>query len=333
MAIALGLNACLPGADAIGVWAPIGLVLVRLACGFAVGGEYSGILVFLLESATDRNRGLVSSWAPAVAGAGSLLAVGVSAAVAGLLTTDQLDNWGWRIPVAFGALLGLAVFLARRTLTETPSFEALRESGGTSRAPLHDVLRHGRRALVVAFGLSAVGSAAYYLNVTYVPTYLSAFESVDSATALRWSTLATAVMLATTPAFGALSDRVGRRAVLAVLAVALAVATPLLFAALSTEVAVSVTAACALAVLAGGWSAVSASAIPEQFPAAIRFTGIAVGYNIAVAVFGGFTPLVATWLVDTTSPEVMAIVVVSVVAVVALALVRWMPERAGRPLP
>lgn len=334
MALALLLNGLLPGESSIGLLAPVLLLLVRLLAGFSVGGEYSGILVFLLETATVRNRGLVASWAPAVAGAGSLLAVGVSAVVTSALTTDQLDSWGWRIPVFVGAGLAFAIYLLRRRLTETPGFRAMEEAGELSSSPVRDVLRTARPAVLVAFGLSAVGSASYYLNITYVPTFLSSFRDVSSAEALRWSTIATAVMLVTTPAFGALSDRVGRRPSLYGLAAVLAVGTPLLFVALDdTGTAGSIVVAATLAVIAGGWSAVCASTIPEQLPTALRFSGIAVGYNAAVAIFGGLTPFVATALVDASGPLAMALVVVSVVSVVALLLVRRIPETARQPLP
>ncbi|HEX6312912.1 MAG TPA: MFS transporter [Acidimicrobiia bacterium] len=334
MAAALLVNGLLPSEATAGLLAVLLLVAVRLAMGFAVGGEYSGILVFLVETASARNRGLVVSWAPAVAGVGSLLAVGVSAAVTNALDTAALDSWGWRIPVFFGAALALSVFFLRRRLTETASFEQLRASNAVAASPTREVTHTARLALVVTFGLSAVGSIAYYLNVTFVPTFLSGFTDVDAGTALRWSTLATAAMLVTTPAFGAISDRTGRRGFLAVSAIVLVATSPILFAVLDDSTAwIVVAAMAALAVSAGALCAVSAAAIPEQFPAHVRFSGIAIGYNAAVAVFGGLTPFVATVLIDSTGSAVVPAAVLSAATAAMIVPVLRLRETARRPLP
>jgi MHS family proline/betaine transporter-like MFS transporter len=284
MTVLLTVNGLLPGEQAIGAAAALLLVMVRLGLGFAIGGEYSGILVFLVETAEDRTRGFVASWSPATAGLGSLLAVGVSAAVTGLLSQAQLDAWGWRIPVFVGAALAASVLFLRRGLSETASFDRMRSEHALATSPLREAL-NARRALIATFLLSAVGSVAYYLNVTYVPTFLSTYEHVGAATALRWSTLATAVMLLTTPAFGFLADIVGRRWALALIGVAIAATTLPLYALLGAASAtLAVLCACLLAVTAGAWSAASASAVPEQFPGRVRFSGIAIGYNAAVAI-------------------------------------------------
>jgi MFS transporter, MHS family, proline/betaine transporter len=332
MAVLLTANGLLPGEHAIGAGAAVLLVAVRLGMGFAVGGEYSGILVFLVETARDRRRGFVASWSPATAGIGSLLAVGVSALVTGLLTQGQLDSWGWRIPVFVGAALAASILLLRRGLSETEAFDRLRDEHELASSPLREAL-HARRALFVAFVLSAVGSVAYYLNVTYVPTFLSTYEHVGSATALRWSTIATAVMLVTTPAFGLLADAAGRRWSLAIVGGLLALTTVPLFALLgAASAALLVVGTCALAATAGGWSAASASAIPEQFHARVRFSGIAIGYNVAVAVFGGLTPLVATLLIEGTGSSLAPAIGCAVFGVAGAVVALRMRETARRPL-
>jgi MHS family proline/betaine transporter-like MFS transporter len=134
IAVALAANAAIPSEAAIGLAAPLLLLLSRLASGFAIGAEYSGILSYLLESAPSHRRGLITSMAPAMSGVGTALAVGITALLASLLTGEQLDSWGWRIPVAFGAVLAALLLLLRRGLGETPSSDASASTARPSRA-------------------------------------------------------------------------------------------------------------------------------------------------------------------------------------------------------
>ena len=333
MAVALLLNGLLPGEASIGVLAPLGLFVLRLAMGFAVGGEYSGILVYLLETADARSRGLVVSLAPAASGVGTLLAVGCTAIVSALLSQSQLDAWGWRIPVLFGAALALAILALRTSLTETPAFRHMREAGAISRHPVHDALSRARWAVFVAFALSAVGSIAYYLGITYVPTFLESFGEISHRDALAWSTLATAVYVLVTPAAGWWADRSGRRKTLAISALALAAGSAPLFALLATgSGALALGAALLLAIGVAAWVSVASVAIPEQFGAADRFSGLAVGYNLATAIFGGLSPLLATLLVRSTGWDFAPGLMLAVVALVVLPVVLKLPETARRPL-
>lgn len=333
IAVALAVNAGLPDEKTIGAAAPLALFAVRLAMGFAVGGEYSGILVYLLETASVRQRGLIVSYAPAAAGIGTLLAVGSTAIVSALLTPAQLDDWGWRIPVALGAVLAAAILLLRTSLEETPAFKRMRESGRVSKRPVHDALTRAPRAVWVAFVLSAVGSIAYYLGITYVPTFLETVAGADHGEALAWSTIATFAMLVVTPLTGWWGDVSGRRRTLLLTAAALALVSAPLFGLLAAAgPGWALLAAVVLAVAAGAWCAISAAAIPEQFGTEDRFSGLAVGYNIAVAIFGGLSPLLATLAVEATGWDVAPGVMLAVVALVALPVIRKLPETARRPL-
>lgn len=333
MAVALLANAGLPSEQAIGVAAPIALFAVRLAMGFAVGGEYSGILVYLLETASVRQRGLVVSLAPAASGIGTLLAVGSTALVSALLTQQQLDDWGWRIPVLLGAGLAAAILFLRTSLEETPAFRRMRAAGQVSRRPVHDALTRARKAVFVAFALSAVGSIAYYLGVTYVPTFLESVVGAEHDEALLWSTVATAVMLLVTPLAGWWADASGRRGTLLATALILTALSVPLFALLAAGgPGLVLLAAVALAVAAGVWCAIAASAIPEQFGTEDRFSGLAVGYNVATAIFGGLSPLLATLAVEATGWDVAPGIMLAVVAVLALPVVLGLPETARRPL-
>lgn len=333
MSVALLLNGMLPSEASIGLLAPLALFLLRLAMGFAVGGEYSGILVYLLETAGARSRGLVVSLAPAASGIGTLLAVGCTAIVSAVLSQSQLDDWGWRIPVLFGAALALAILALRTSLVETPAFRQMREAGSISKHPVRDALVNARWAVFVAFALSAVGSIAYYLGITYVPTFLESFGDVSHDDALAWSTIATAVYVLVTPLAGWWADVGGRRTTLAITALALAAGSVPLFGLLvDSASAVQLSVAVGLAIGVAAWVAIASSAIPEQFGAADRFSGLAVGYNIATAIFGGLSPLLATLLVRATGWDFAPGLMLAVVALAVLPVVLKLPETARRPL-
>jgi MHS family proline/betaine transporter-like MFS transporter len=333
MSVALLLNGLLPGEARIGVAAPIGLFVLRLAMGFAVGGEYSGILVYLLEIAKVRSRGLVVSFAPAASGIGTLIAVGSTAIVSATLSQQQVDDWGWRIPVLLGAALAVTILVLRRSLAETPAFHRMRESGQVSEHPVRDAVVRARWAVFVAFALSAVGSIAYYLGITYVPTFLESFGKASHDDALIWSTVATAVYVLLTPLAGWWADAGGRRTSLGVTALALIVFSVPLFALLAGSAALAqLAAAVALAAGAAAWCSIASSAIPEQFGPADRFSGLAVGYNVATAIFGGLAPLAATLLIRFTGWDPAPGLMLAVVALAAVPIVIGLPETARRPL-
>jgi MHS family proline/betaine transporter-like MFS transporter len=286
-----------------------------------------------LEIAKVRSRGLVVSFAPAASGIGTLIAVGSTAIVSAALSQQQVDEWGWRIPVLLGAALAVTILVLRRSLTETPAFRRMRESGQVSEHPVRDAVVRARWAVFVAFALSAVGSIAYYLGITYVPTFLESFGKAPHDDALIWSTVATAIYVLLIPLAGWWADASGRRPSFGVTALALIVFSVPLFALLAGNAALlQLAAAVALAAGAAAWCAIASSAIPEQFGTADRFSGLAVGYNIATAVFGGLSPLAATLLIRFTGWDPAPGLMLAVVALAVVPIVLSLPETARRPL-
>jgi MHS family proline/betaine transporter-like MFS transporter len=329
MAVTLALTGLLPGWSTIGVAAPVALFVFRLAMAFAVGGEYSGILIFLTESGPQERRGLTASLAPATSGLGALIAVGLSAALTAGLDQHELDTWGWRIAFFFGALLAAAVLISRRMLSETPEFRRIQARGQLNARPVRSVLQRAPMSVVAAFVLSAVGSVSYYLCLTYVPTYLNEVVHLSDSTALWWSTVATVALVLTTPLFGMVADRYGTRVSLSLTAVCYAIAVIPLFRLLSVGTVTAFLATIGLALVAGAWSAMAASAIPEIFQASQRFSGLAIGYNLAVAIFGGTTPLLATLLVRWTDVRWSPALLLTAVSLLALPFVGFAARRAA----
>ena len=334
MAIPLILIGALPTEDQIGVAAPILLFVFRVAMGFSVGGEYTGVLTYLLEVAARERRGLVTSLAPIAAGIGALLAVGLTTLIVSVLSREELGSWGWRLPFFVGAAIALFALFARVRMRETPAFERLIARHAVVTHPSAVVLKRARKTVFVAFALSALGSVSYFVGISYVPTYLNSIIDVGHSKALLASTLATALLLGVMALAGRGSDVIGRRPMLIGAAAALALAAAPIFLLLSEGTTLAVYAGTLAFVLPiGVYQAVAAVAIPEQFPTMYRFSGTAIGYNVAVALFGGLAPFLATLLVKVTGDDTMPSLLLIVVALATLVvIVVAVGETARRPL-
>jgi MHS family proline/betaine transporter-like MFS transporter len=299
--------------------------------GFSVGGEYTGVITYLLEGADPARRGLIASLAAAASEVGALLAVGVSAVTVALLSEADLQAWGWRIPFFVGAALAATVWLARRGLEESPDWEQLRVAGALEARPLAHALSRHWDGVLRAFAISALGSITYYVGITYVPAFLASVGSIGEAAALSLSTIAAVAVIFVTPVVGLLSDRFGRKPALLALAVLSAVLPMAMFSLMAGgSTARALLGAVVLAMVAGGVSAVGAIATGEQFSHESRASGLGLGYTVATALFGGLTPYVAQRLVVATGSPLMPGIMIAAVAVAALPVFACMRETAPR---
>lgn len=336
MSAAMLATALLPTREQIGPAAAWALVLLRCVMGFSVGGEYTGVVAYLLESAPPGRRGLVASMAAAASEVGALLAVGVSALTVSLLEPAELDDWGWRVPFFVGAALAGIVWIARSTMHESPEFERLRKGGELHASPLRHALVRQRAGVLRAFAISALGSITYYVGITYVPAFLTSSGTSTEAGALWLSTWAAIAVILVTPCVGFLSDHVGRKPVLlglALLSAMLPIATFPVMASGSPSHAFA--GALLLALVAGGVSAVGAVATAEQFTGNARVSGLALGATVATAIFGGLTPWLAQALIAATGWNAVPGVMIALVALAVVPIFWTMPEtvseRGARP--
>ncbi len=338
---AMLLTALLPTRAAIGPAAGGLLLLLRCIMGFSVGGEYTGVVAYLLEGAPPARRGLITSCASAASEVGALLAVGISALTISMTSATQLDSWGWRIPFFVGAALAASVWIARSTMHESPEFRRQQRQGSIPAEPLAYALKHHRKGIARGFAISALGSITYYVGITYVPAFLTSAGALNERSALWLSTIAAVAVIVVTPLVGWWSDRTGRRPVLLALCGASAVLPMTMFALMGSGSQVrALLGAVILAAVAGGVSAVGAVATAEQFHGEGRITGLALGATMATAIFGGLTPWAAQWLVERTgwhmAPGAMIALVALWVLPVFLAIRETAPlaqSRSKRPRP
>jgi len=327
MTVAMLATALLPTYAAIGPAAGWLLLFLRCVISFSVGGEYTGVVAYLLEGAVPHRRGLITSSASAASEVGGLLAVGVCAATVHALSPAMLDAWGWRIPFLFGTVLAVSVWIARSAMEESPDFERQRAAGTAPEKPLRYTLKHHRKGIARAFAISALGSITYYVGITYVPAFLTSAGARTENAALGLSTLAAVAVILVTPLVGALSDRVGRKPVLIGVALLSAILPITLFWLMASgSTARALLGAVVLAAVAGAVSAVGAVATAEQFPGEGRLSGLALGATGATAIFGGVAPWAAQLLVERTGLAIMPGVMIAVVGLCVLPVLWTMRE-------
>ncbi len=298
MGSATTLIGVLPGYASIGALAPTLLVVLRLLQGFAVGAEWGGAAVLSTEHAPPRRRGWYGSFTQIGSPAGMLLATGSLALVRGLTSTESFLAWGWRIPFLASAVLVVVGLVIRLRLEDAPEFRALREQGTVLRMPVVEVLRTAPREVLLTTGLRLSQIGLYTLITTYGLTYVAQKLGKTSSAGLLAVVVVSAIGLATTPLWGLLSDRVGRRRPYLLGSIGGTVGLVLFFLAVDTgsTLLVVLAAVIAINVLHDSMYGPQAAWFAEVFDVRVRYSGASLGYQIGSVLSGGFAPLVAAAL-------------------------------------
>ena len=295
---AIGL---LPTYAQVGIAAPILLVVIRLFQGLSTGGEFGGSSAYIVEYAPQHRRGFFGSF-QLVGVAGGFLLGSLTAALlnAALAPADRL-SWGWRLPFLFGIAVGIVGAFMRWRLEDTPIFAEIEEQGDISQSPLADALLRHPRETLLAFTSTLHNTVAFYIALIYMTSYMAKVGGLPQGTALWIATGSLAVMVALLPGLGKLSDRVGRRPLMLFSCGAyIVLGYPFFLMASSGNLALTIFGQVLMMACYAPYAATCASFLTEIIPTRVRYTAMSVGYNSAVAIFGGFAPFIATWLVGST---------------------------------
>jgi MFS transporter, MHS family, proline/betaine transporter len=332
MVVGTTMTALTPGYATIGLAAPILILLARLMQGFSVGGEFGSAVTFLAEQTASR-KGFVASWQWASTGITNFLASGFGILLASFLSPAQLSDWGWRIPFLFGLLVGPAGLYIRRRLDETPEYVEIKPT----RTPVRDMLRAHPLEALLAIGISAISNSSAYI-ILYIPTYAVKELHLPQKTGFIATLIGAVILGAASPLAGHLSDKYGRSGLLQLTGWLFLLTTfPIFYLMVAhPSLATAVLAAAWLSLVKAGFSGVLPSQLAELFPTPVRGIGVSLSFAVAVTIFGGFTPFVATSLIALTgnrlSPSfwIMFTAALSILALVFVQRRRY-PKFAPQP--
>ncbi len=302
MAVPTFLIGVLPGYDVLGLAAPVLLTLLRMVQGLSVGGEYTTSIVFLVERARPERRGVVGAVADLGAVSGILLGSATGAVLEWVMPAGAVDDWGWRIPFWIGLFVGAAGLVLRRGFGEESQADTRERPA--QRPPLIAAFSRHWRVLAYLAGVSVFGSVGFYLMFVYIVSWLQFADGIAPAQALTINTISMVLLIPVEVAMAALSDRVGRRPVLlAVTGIAIVAAWPSFWLMHGHEPWMVLVGQIGFVVLIGGYYGCLPAFMVEAVAVEVRCTAIALGYNVAVGLIGGLSPLAATWLVHRTDND------------------------------
>ncbi|MBR7194834.1 MFS transporter [Gordonia sp. JH63] len=301
MGVGTTLMALLPTYAAVGVLAPILLVIARLLQGFSAGGELGGALTYVYEIVGPKRRGLGGSIVALGSNSGFALAAIVVATTSALTSEAQMDSWGWRIPFVAGLPLLVLCLWLRTRIEDSPEFTKTAERRELPKAPLRELLRSQPAQVLQVLGLGIAQNATGYMVLTYIGIHLVR-EGGYSQTAVTWTAAGVIVFIASCmPLAGILVDRFGSRPVLiAGLLTAATLAYPAMALMTGHGLAVAAIAFAVFALCTPLIQVATAPLFPSLFDTKVRLTGVALGFNLSTVLAGGTAAYIATWLIDRT---------------------------------
>ena len=330
MAAGTVLIGILPTYAAIGIAAPLLLVVARLMQGFSAGGEWGSSTAYIVEWAPPNQRGFYGSFQQMSVVAGLLLGSGVAAVINTVLTPDQMDAWGWRVPFLLGGILGPVGLWMRRTIDETPAYtKAKAEPVARTPSAESNWVMAAR-----AFGFTIVWTVCFYVLLNYMPTYTQRYLKLSASAALWANTIGLLVLMICIPFMGILSDKWGRKPLLLACCIAFIVVPYPVFSFLlgGASYLQLVIVQVAFAILISMFSGAGPAAIAEMFPTRTRSTWMTSGYALAVAIFGGFAPFISVFLIDRFASPLAHTFYLIAAAVISTIVIATMRETAHEPL-
>jgi metabolite-proton symporter len=324
----------LPTYQAVGIWAPILLITLRLVQGLGIGGEWGGALLLAVEYAPAEKRGLFGAIPQMGVTIGMLLGT-IALSIMTLLPENEFITWGWRVPFIFSALLVFFGLWIRKGIDETPSFKKVQESGEVPKLPIVETFKNYWREVIIAVGAKVVETAPFYIFSTFVISYAPSNLGFSRTATLNAVIIATVITTILIPIMGNLSDKIGRKKLFISGTIGMALfAFPYFWMLQQNSVLLLIIATViALGIIWAPITAVLGTMFSEIFDAKIRYTGITLGYQIGAAVAGGTAPLVATALLSRFNNSYVPVAIYIIfAALVSLAAIWAVKDRGNQKL-
>jgi MHS family proline/betaine transporter-like MFS transporter len=301
MSIPTAMIGILPVYSQIGILSPILLTVIRLLQGIALGGGFSGCMAFLVEHAPANQRGLIGSASMFSLGAGVLFGIIVSLIISSSMDKASFKEWGWRLPFIASIFIGMVAFYIKKYVHESPVYLNAKKSGTLSKEPVRDVIKHHKKTLLIAIGIYLTVTVPFYTLSAYFNTFLQNKMDFTLQETMKMNGIAMIFFMIAIPISGYFSDKIGRKKVLSYAAIALAIAVyPVFCLVTSGSSLLTIYGQMIFAVIVGCYVGPTPATLVELFPTSVRFSGLALSYNISAAIFGGTVPLVYSQLIKYT---------------------------------
>jgi MHS family proline/betaine transporter-like MFS transporter len=328
MACATFCIGLIPDHGTIGIAAPLLLVFLRLLQGASAGGEASGAAIFVAEYCKDRDRTFMTSWIQVGCMSGFCFGALVAAGLTHAFSAQQIDSWAWRLPFLLALPLGAIGLYIRYRLDETPAFEASHRATG-----FRELLGTHAKALLQSSGIIIVTNVTLFTVVTYIPTYLVSTLALEPSTGFTIALVSQAFLIVAIPLLGLVADRIGRKSMMLAGSIGIALIALPCFHLLTVEsIGLRLLALLALNLCLAALLSCVYSKIPSLFDTGVRFTGMALSYNVSVALFAGTAPMINSWLIQATGNRMVPAYYLVAAAVVGVLALAGCKDRTGQPM-
>lgn len=323
----------LPTYHQIGITATVLLVITRLVQGFAAGGESSGATTYLAEYAPTARRGYFTCWIDNFGFMAFVVGSGLVFLLTAALGENTMNDWGWRIPFLIAGPLGWVGLYLRRHLEDSPEFLEAMKSGQIETAPLRKAVTTAWRALLFCVGFVVIKAVGHWTLQTFMPSYLATELHFSKLNAYAITTIGLFSVAVLVPFMGYLSDKYGRKPLmLAGCAGFILLSYPAMMIMANGDVLSAVLAMVMLGAFIAAFDGACTAAMAELFPTNVRYGGLSIAYNFAVAFFGGITPWFSAWLITSTGDKFSPAFYVMGAALITFITVMRARETAGQPL-